>query len=125
MQKTHGFTKKEEELLEACKEFLSVKKAAEGLGISYGAAKQRLYRIRRRFERATWFLKELDEIGFLEILAKMPACQTCKLLNDDGWCKYSDVKIDVKAFDVPCALWQPGELKGSEAILEGIDTEEK
>jgi DNA-directed RNA polymerase specialized sigma24 family protein len=50
MQKSDGFTEKEKELLEACLKYLNVKKAAKGLGISYGAAKQRLYRIRRRFK---------------------------------------------------------------------------
>jgi hypothetical protein len=70
-------------------------------------------------------LKKLDEIGFHEILAKIPACQTCKFLNDGGLCKYSDAKINVKGFDVPCALWQPGELKGYKASLEGIAVEEK
>lgn len=104
MQKGHGFTKKEEELLEAIVKCGKVKTAAEELEISYSAAKQRLYRIRRRFQRATSYVKKLDEIGFNEIIAKISACQTCRFLNDNGWCKYSDIRINVNCFDVPCAL---------------------
>jgi len=128
MQKEDGLTEKQTELLEALLKCETVKKTAERLGISYGAAKQRLYRIRRNIktaEETLRYARELDEKGFNDIIAKIPACQTCKFLNDDGECKYSDDEIDVNGFDRPCALWQPGELKGEKGSLEGIEIEEK
>lgn len=108
MQGKDAFTEKQKEILEALETCETVKKAAEKLGISYGAAKQRLYRLRRKFRLYTWYLRKLDEIGFDEILAKLPACQTCKFLNDDGWCRYCNEEINVNGFDTPCSLWQPG-----------------
>lgn len=111
MQEDDAFTERQKELLDALEKCDTVKKAAERLNISYGAAKQRLYRIRRKFWLYTGYLKELDRVGFNEIISKIPACQTCKFLKDDGLCRYSDDEIDVEGFDTPCAFWQQGELK--------------
>jgi transcriptional regulator len=124
MQREDFFTEKQMELLEAIEKCETVKKAAERLGISYAAAKQRLYRIRCNIRLSEGTLRYLDKIGLDEVLANIPACQTCKFLNNDGWCKHSDAKINVNGFDVPCALWQAGELKSFKAISEGIEVEE-
>jgi hypothetical protein len=107
-----GLTEKQQSLLDAIVEYGSLKRVAVSLGISYSAAKQRLYRIRRRMRIAEGLLKELEKLGYDEIMAKIPACQTCRFLENDGKCKDSNDPIDVNGFDCPCIYWRQGELKG-------------
>lgn len=111
MKNEDVLTKKQEELLGAISKCRKIKGAAEELGISYPAAKQQSYRIRRNFRFAEQILKYLHEIKFNELLAKIPARQNCEFLNDNGKCRYSNDKIDVNKLDVPCAFWQQSRLR--------------
>ncbi len=63
MTKDNGLTEEQEALLNAIVEQGSVKKAALKIGISYAAAKQRLYRVRRRFWKTEKYLKEMEKNG--------------------------------------------------------------
>jgi hypothetical protein len=87
MQEDDVFTEKQIQLVNAIVKYTKLKKAAKQLDISYKAAKQRLYRIRRNYRLAINTLRFLDEIKFIEIIAKIPACQTCKFLDSNGNCK--------------------------------------
>jgi hypothetical protein len=111
MKKDNYLTKEQESLLDAIIEHGSVKKAALCLGISYAAAKQRLYRVRQRFWKTESWLKELEKLDIDKIFEKIPACQNCFFLTDNGLCENSDDPIDLDGFDIPCIYWRQGHLR--------------
>ena len=108
MTKENGLTEEQEALLNAIAEHETVKEAALSLGISYAAAKQRLYRVRQRFSETEKWLKELEKLDVDAILNKIPGCQNCVFLQDNGTCVNSDEVIDLNGCDSPCAFWKKG-----------------
>ena len=111
MTKDYGLTAEQEALLNAIGKYDSVKKAAMALGISYAAAKQRLYRVRQRFSETEKWLKAIEKLDVDAILDKIPDCQNCCFLQGDGTCLNSDEIIDVNGCDRPCAFWKHGSSK--------------
>jgi len=111
MTKENCLTEEQEALLDAIVEHGSVKKAALALGISYAAAKQRLYRVRQRFWKAEKWLKEIEKLDVEKIFEKIPACQNCFFLTNEGICENSDEVVDLEGFDSPCVFWRQGQLK--------------
>jgi hypothetical protein len=111
MTKGSGLTEEQEALLDAIVEHGSVKKAALTLGISYSAAKQRLYRVRHRYWKTEEWLEEIEKLDINKILEKIPSCQNCSFLTDEGTCENSDDVIDLDGCDSPCVFWRQGRLK--------------
>ncbi len=72
-------TEKQKKLLDELVRQNNLKRAAEELDISYNAAKQRLYRIRRNWRLARNLIKFWDE-NVKPIWLKLPFCHNCSNL---------------------------------------------
>ena len=73
------FTTKQIRLIESVIEYDSLKLAAKNVGVSYPAAKQIFYRLRRKYREAKSFEREVGP-KIEQVLAKLPACWNCKYL---------------------------------------------
>ena len=73
------FTSKQVRLIESVIKYNSLKLAAESIGISYPAAKQIFYRLRKKYREAKSFEREVGP-KIEKVLAKLPACWNCKYL---------------------------------------------
>lgn len=101
-------TNKQKDVLEALVKFKKLKKVAEKLGISYGAAKQRLYRVRLNYQEATLFLREWEKRGYDTIFVRFPSCQNCQFMEArSGRCKKEGIIIATDEDATPCAFWKP------------------
>jgi len=103
-----ALTKKQKDLLEALSRYRKLKKAAEMLGISYNAAKQRLYRVRVNCREAKLLLREWKKKGYDAIFARIPSCENCQSMGTKSRrCKREGIKIATDIDTKPCAFWRP------------------
>lgn len=101
-------TNKQKDLLEALAEHKKLRKTAEVLGISYNAAKQRLYRVRVNCREARLFLREWKKRGYDAIFARIPSCENCQSMDARSRrCKREGIRIATDVDTKPCAFWRP------------------
>lgn len=101
-------TKKQKDVLKALVKFRKLKKVAKNLGISYCAAKQRLFRVRLNCKEASLFLQEWKKQGYDVIFARFPSCQNCQSMDaKSGKCKKERIIIATDVNAPPCAFWKP------------------
>lgn len=103
-------TNKQKDLLKALEEYGKLRKAAKVLGISYNAAKQRLYRVRVNCREARLFLREWKKKGYDAIFARIPSCENCQFMDTKSRrCKREGIRIATDIDTKPCAFWRPKE----------------
>ncbi|MGA2435988.1 MAG: hypothetical protein ABSG25_11945 [Bryobacteraceae bacterium] len=129
------FTMKQLRLIESVIKYNNLKLAAENIGISYPAAKQVFYRLRKEYREAKSFEREIGP-KIEKVLATFPACWNCKYVISRAYkngtdfveCVEAGAYVETKTLPM-CSLFEwrdkkNGRAKGSQTITFGSAYEE-